>query len=344
MKKIISILLAFAIMATLAVAVSAEAETSTITVEMADAYSDGWDDNARILMLSVPSLSDVDNDEDVLATFTLASGASATASVEIEKNQTVYFFWLYDDDGIYNYEDSFTIKRDGLTIYSHVDAEDSCPLQKWERICISEPKDVRNTTVTYEIAPTFTVTIPATVALGGEATITAENVVVAKGEQVVVSLESTNEFKVTSAEGAELTYSVMSGENAVSEGDPVLKVDPTDGKSGSTTLRFVAPTEYTYSGEYTGTAIFTVAVKPIDRISFTIYDYLLGNITYKAAKGMTWGEWVESEYNTDGYTETSDGSGVRGPNGGWIVTSEGYHDVLPDQQIIADKAYEVCTP
>ena len=46
------------------------------------------------------------------------------------------------------------------------------------------PVETKSTTVTYEVAPTYTVTIPATVALGETATIKAENVVVAKGKQV----------------------------------------------------------------------------------------------------------------------------------------------------------------
>ena len=33
-----------------------------------------------------------------------------------------------------------------------------------------------------------------------------------------------------------------------------------------------------------------------DMIFFTIDD-----VTYKAVKGMTWGEWVESEYNTGSF-------------------------------------------
>ena len=38
-------------------------------------------------------------------------------------------------------------------------------------------------------------------------------------------------------------------------------------------------------------------------IEFTIYtdSNLLSGTTYQAEEGMTWTEWVESEYNTDGY-------------------------------------------
>ena len=121
----------------------------------------------------------------------------------------------------------------------------------------------RDSTVTleYVAAPTFTVTIPATVALGETATISAENVVVAKGKQVEVALTNANGFKVTTPQGAELGYTVKNGETAVKEGDIVLTVNPDNGKTGETTLAFSDPTETAkFAGDYTGTLTFTIAV------------------------------------------------------------------------------------
>ena len=260
MKKLLSIFLAIALMLSLSVTAFAEEnETATITVEMADSAGDGWDDRARILALSVPSFSDME-EEDILGVFTLEDGASGTQTLTIGKNQTVYFFWLFDDEGAYNYEASFTIKRDGVTIYTHADETDECPLTAWQRLVVSEPIGSRFTTVTYEVAPTYTVTIPATVALGETATIKAENVVVPKGKQVEVALTNANGFTVATPQGAELGYTVKNGETTVNEGDTVLTVNPDGGKTGETILSFVAPTEYTYSGDYTGTVTFTIAV------------------------------------------------------------------------------------
>ena len=160
-----------------------------------------------------------------------------------------------------------------------------------------------NTTITYEVAPTFTVTIPASVTLGGDATISAENVVVPKGKQVEVSIAEANGFKATTPEGAELIYTVKNGDTAVAEGDIVLAVNPKDGKTGSTTLTFVAPTEYTYSGDYTGTVTFTVAVKDVPMINFTI-----DGTAYQAEEGMTLCQWAESEYDVnDEYCDAGDG-------------------------------------
>lgn len=36
--------------------------------------------------------------------------------------------------------------------------------------------------------------------------------------------------------------------------------------------------------------------RPLRIISFTI-----GNVSYQALEGMTWGDWVNSSYNTDGF-------------------------------------------
>ena len=118
--------------------------------------------------------------------------------------------------------------------------------------------------VTYTVAPTFTVTIPASVALGEDATISAENVVVAKGEQVEVTLTNANGFKVATPQGAELGYTVKNGETTVNEGDTVLTVNPDNGKTGETTLTFTTPETAKFAGDYTGTLTFTIAVNPAE--------------------------------------------------------------------------------
>ena len=125
----------------------------------------------------------------------------------------------------------------------------------------AEPEaETKSTTVTYEVAPTYTVTIPATVALGGTATIKAENVVVPKGKQVEVALTNANGFKLATPQGAELGYTVKNGETEVNVGDTALAVNPTSGKTGETTLKFVAPETAQFAGDYSGTVTFTIAV------------------------------------------------------------------------------------
>ena len=134
---------------------------------------------------------------------------------------------------------------------------------KYVRFVPAEPEpETQTTTVTYQVDPTFTVTIPATVALGETATIKAENVVVAKGKQVEVALTNANDFKVTTPQGASLTYTVKNGETTVNEGDTVLTVNPDNGKTGETTLTFTTPETVKFAGDYTGTVTFTIAVNP----------------------------------------------------------------------------------
>ncbi len=134
---------------------------------------------------------------------------------------------------------------------------------KYVKIAPAEPEaETKSTTVTYQVDPTFTVTIPATVALGETATIKAENVVVAKGKQVEVALTNANDFKITTPQGASLTYTVKNGETTVNEGDTVLTVNPDNGKTGETTLTFTTPETVKFAGDYTGTVTFTIAVNP----------------------------------------------------------------------------------
>ena len=75
--------------------------------------------------------------------------------------------------------------------------------------------------VNYSVAPTYTVTIPTDVTIdadGTVATISAENVVVNKGEYVSVALAEENNFIVKTAEGATLEYTVnVNGVNAYSK-------------------------------------------------------------------------------------------------------------------------------
>ena len=168
--------------------------------------------------------------------------------------------------------------------------------------------------VRYQVAPTYTVTIPATVTLGETAKIEVENVVVEKGRQVEVAITNANDFKVATPEGAELTYTVKNGEAEVAEGDTVLAVNPADGTTGEITLSFVAPNTIQYAGKYEGTVTFTVAVKPVPvtTINFTIDDD-----PYQAEEGMTWAQWVESAYNNSGFYSVNES--VYWGEGFWFI-------------------------
>ena len=157
-------------------------------------------------------------------------------------------------------------------------------------------------TVTYSVAPTYIVTIPETVTIGAagtDKTVSAENVVVEKGQYVSVSLASDNNFTVRTPQGAELTYTVTANSQIVSVGDEILAVNPADGKTGSTTISFdIDEAAIKYAGTYTGTATFTVAVK---NVPVTIINFTIDGTSYQAEEGMTWAQWVLSDYNNGGF-------------------------------------------
>lgn len=125
---------------------------------------------------------------------------------------------------------------------------------------------LKTANVDYTVNQMYTVTIPETVELGSTAKIKAENVVLVKGQQIEVALTGTSDsdskFKVKSAEGAELEYTVKNENNKeIKVSDTVLIANPTNGKTSETTLTFSAPTESKFSGTYKGTVTFTVAIK-----------------------------------------------------------------------------------
>ena len=209
-------------------------------------------------------------------------------------------------------------------------------------------------TITYSVAPTYTVTIPTDVTINGSSTtISADDVVVEKGKYVSVSLDADNDFTVTTAQGATLTYTVTANSTAISAGDEILAVNPEDADNGSVTVVFaIDESAIQYAGTYTGTATFTVAVKdaPVTIINFTldtsyIGQYVSGLTTNQQAEaGMTWGEWVESEYNVDGYVPDTLWGGfvvVSVPNEDWAITDGGYPNYVEyTDEIIANHTYD----
>lgn len=124
----------------------------------------------------------------------------------------------------------------------------------------------KDTTVTYTVQPSYTVTIPASVTMLSTAIVRAGDVTLPKGQAVKVKLTDAKGFKVKSQEGAELSYAVfqetVNGSKLVKLNDTVLSVasDATD-KKGEALLTFAFENKATYSGTYTGTLTFTVSVE-----------------------------------------------------------------------------------
>ena len=190
--------------------------------------------------------------------------------------------------------------------------------------------------VTYSVNPGYTVTIPETVTIGTSGTsaeISAADVVVEKGQYVSVTLAADNNFTVKTTEGAELPYTVTANGETVAAGGEILAVNPADGKTGTATITFdIDETAIQYAGTYTGSATFTIAVKdaPVTTINFTI-----DGVSYQAEEGMTWGDWVNSEYDNDEFRV--DINAIK--KGSSFVSNGGSNIVYTNDQITANAAY-----
>ena len=125
------------------------------------------------------------------------------------------------------------------------------------------------TDVTYEVAPVYTVVIPESVTLGDTAVTEQisiygatpeDNVVIGKTQKVNVALTaSANDFKVKTADGDEVAYTV-NDKNTVADLTTVAECTATDGKK-DTNITFTKTGTAAYAGTYTDTLTFTVSLE-----------------------------------------------------------------------------------
>ena len=126
-----------------------------------------------------------------------------------------------------------------------------------------------STEVSFNVDPTYTITIPATVELQKKVdgnTVTYENdytieavagVRLLKNEYIEVTVAS--DFTMQTTEGATLAYSITAGGNAVANNGVVAEF-ATDKNAQSTTIH-IAANDPDYAGEYKDTVTFTLTVK-----------------------------------------------------------------------------------
>ena len=126
-----------------------------------------------------------------------------------------------------------------------------------------------STEVSFNVDPTYTITIPATVELERQednGTVTYENdytieavagVRLKKNEYIEVTVAS--DFEMTTTEGATLAYSITAGGNTVATGGVVAEFE-TDKNVQSTTIH-IAANDPDFAGEYKDTVTFTLEVK-----------------------------------------------------------------------------------
>jgi len=125
------------------------------------------------------------------------------------------------------------------------------------------------TTVNYQVDPAYTVVIPESVTLGDTAVTEQikiygaaenDNVVIGKKQKVNVALtESTNGFKVKTADGDTVDYTV-NGENTTAALASVAECTADDGTK-NTDITFTKTGTAAYAGTYTDTLTFTVSLE-----------------------------------------------------------------------------------
>ena len=125
-----------------------------------------------------------------------------------------------------------------------------------------------STEVSFNVEPTYTVIIPATVELnkvGADDAVTYENdytitaqagVRLKKGETIVVTVSS--DYEMTTTEGATLAYTITKDNAALV--DSIVAVFGTDKAEQSSTIH-IAAGDPEYAGEYKDTVTFTLEVK-----------------------------------------------------------------------------------
>ena len=219
-----------------------------------------------------------------------------------------------------------------------------------------------STEVSFNVDPTYTVTIPATVELNKETaqdgTVTYENdytiiadagVRLHKNENIVITVAS--DYVMTTDEGATLDYTITK-DGAALVNDVVATFTTSTTEQVSTI--HIAANDPDYAGEYKDTVTFTISVVAPTIINFTmdsseVEEWIPGlTANLQAEAGMTWAEWIESDYNEDGYVmiEDWDGNYIICPEGGeWVAVRDTQIDgfdgiVLSTDEIIADRTYD----
>ena len=320
MKKSFAIILTVALLLSLSVPTFAEeSQTSTITVIMKDSGGDGWaEGNFGFVSLSTDELEFEDNSGHIVPKgitnlFTFESGTTDTIIHTVAKDEVVYFRWIDPEDAS-DEEASFNIYRDGILQYSCDDVTEFNGSGTVFELFFTSYPDQRGMNVTYTVDPTYTVTIPETVTIGAdgtEKTVSAEGVVVEKGQYVSVTLAENNNFTVKTTEGAELPYTVTANGEGVAAGGEILAVNPTDGKTGTANITFdIDESDIKYAGTYTGSATFTIAVKDVPK---AMINFTIDGTPYQAEEGMTWAEWVVSDYNSGDFEVDGTDVPVYGP-------------------------------
>lgn len=169
----------------------------------------------------------------------------------------------------------------------------------------------------------YTVTVPATLAPGGSGDVVASG-----------TWGSNRKLTVTADDDVTLTNSINAADQKVLDVTFAgIELTGSNTESVSDTKQVaVANITDAIFGTWSGTFNYNVAMsdvaggtetptpdpdegddgEDVTLITFAVTNGYEGEAigTYQAEKGMTWAEWVESDYNTEGYSLHNDNSGI----------------------------------
>ena len=169
------------------------------------------------------------------------------------------------------------------------------------------------TDVSYSVDPAYTVTIPEKVVLKDTTTvstfITAKDVLIPANSNITVSVNKDSKFEVKNADDT-LTYTINEGETEIKPGDTVAKFVSTGKGTEEEPIKQEQQMTFSavngtpkYSGKYTGTLTFDIAVKE----SVTYDTFKIGDYTIKYNENDT---WEQAAAKNDGLI-TFDGDDVK---------------------------------
>ena len=147
------------------------------------------------------------------------------------------------------------------------------------------------TTVTYTgtSSESYTLTVPATLTPGASGEVKASGTWASNRTLVV-----TAPFSVT------LTNDIDGGTKTLDVTFDGINQAGNDTVAQTVTKNIsVANITNALFGTWTGTIVYDVSME--NNVAPTLISFTIAGTSYQAEEGMTWAEWVDSEYNVDGY-------------------------------------------
>ena len=136
----------------------------------------------------------------------------------------------------------------------------------------------------------YTVTVPATLAPGSSGTVTVDGT---WASNRVLNVTADDKVILTNSIDNSLTKELIVTFGGISKaGSNTVAIKNTDEGAFSTVS--VSEISNALFGTWSGTFYYNVSMQD----SAKIISFTIGDTTYQAKSGMTWGAWVDSEYNT----------------------------------------------